>query len=145
MAVHELRPSSAVSTNNSSHPSLYKLEKENNRKHTYIFMHFAAQTLLLNFAFIPILLNLVTYLHGTMHEDIANSSTMVNNLVGASCAFSLLGAFISDSYITRFKTILIFGPIEFMVIIHLNSSFLMIYITSNVFILIRVVCSCTCI
>ncbi|KAG6488752.1 protein NRT1/ PTR FAMILY 4.5-like isoform X1 [Zingiber officinale] len=72
------------------------------------------QTLLLNFAFIPILLNLVTYLHGTMNEDIANSSTMVNNLVGASCAFSLLGAFISDSYITRFKTILIFGPIEFM-------------------------------
>ncbi|XP_074580436.1 protein NRT1/ PTR FAMILY 4.3-like isoform X2 [Curcuma longa] len=49
-----------------------------------------------------------------MHEDIANSSTMINNLVGASCAFSLVGAFISDSYITRFKTILIFGPLEFM-------------------------------
>lgn len=54
--------------------------------------------------------NLVTYLHDTMHMGVARSSTLANNFVGAACGFALLGAFLSDSYISRFKTILIFVP-----------------------------------
>ncbi|KAI0494233.1 hypothetical protein KFK09_024365 [Dendrobium nobile] len=67
-----------------------------------------------NIVYISNMLNLVTYLHDRMHADIASSSTMVTNFVGATCAFALLGGFLSDSYISRFKTMLIFGPIEFL-------------------------------
>ncbi|XP_010930188.1 protein NRT1/ PTR FAMILY 4.6 [Elaeis guineensis] len=67
-----------------------------------------------NIAFVPNMLNLVNYLHGTMHMGISSSSTTVTNFIGAACGFALLGAFLSDSYITRFKTILIFGPVDFL-------------------------------
>ncbi|KAL6903590.1 hypothetical protein ACP4OV_004403 [Aristida adscensionis] len=63
---------------------------------------------------VPILLNLVTYLHGTMHMGVSGSATTVTNLVGATSGFALIGAFLSDSYITRSKTILLFGPLEFL-------------------------------
>jgi len=68
-----------------------------------------------NMAYIPCSLNLVTYLHDTMHTGVAKSSTITTNFIGVSCAFALLGAFLSDSYIPRFKTMLIFGPLEFLV------------------------------
>ncbi|XP_043722990.1 protein NRT1/ PTR FAMILY 4.5-like [Telopea speciosissima] len=65
-------------------------------------------------AFIPNLMNLVTYLHNIMHMDIATSSTTVSNFNGASAGFALLGGFLTDSYITRFKGIVIFGPLEIL-------------------------------
>ncbi|PKU65353.1 protein NRT1/ PTR FAMILY 4.3 isoform X1 [Dendrobium catenatum] len=85
--------------------------KHGGAKATY-FIHFLV--LATNIVYIPNMLNLVTYLHDRMHADIASSSTMVTNFVGATCAFALLGGFLSDSYISRFKTMLIFGPIEFL-------------------------------
>ncbi|XP_039133776.1 protein NRT1/ PTR FAMILY 4.4-like [Dioscorea cayenensis subsp. rotundata] len=60
------------------------------------------------------MLNMVTYLHGTMHTSIASSSTIVTTFYGVTCAFTLLGGFLSDSYVSRFKTILIFAPFEFL-------------------------------
>uniref|UniRef100_A0A0D9W6L0 Major facilitator superfamily (MFS) profile domain-containing protein n=1 Tax=Leersia perrieri TaxID=77586 RepID=A0A0D9W6L0_9ORYZ len=63
---------------------------------------------------IPAMLNLVTYLNGTMHMGVSSSSTTVTNFIGATSGFALLGAFLSDSYITRSKTILLFGPLEFL-------------------------------
>ncbi|XP_068662961.1 protein NRT1/ PTR FAMILY 4.6-like [Aristolochia californica] len=63
---------------------------------------------------VPNLLNLVTYLHSVMHMAIDTTSTTMTNFFGATCAFALLGGFLSDSYITRFKTILIFGPFEIL-------------------------------
>ncbi|XP_020245725.1 protein NRT1/ PTR FAMILY 4.5-like [Asparagus officinalis] len=67
-----------------------------------------------NVAYIPSSFNLVTYLRDTMHTGVAKSSTMSTNFIGISCAFALFGAFLSDSYISRFKTMLIFGPFEFL-------------------------------
>lgn len=67
-----------------------------------------------NIGNIPMLLNIVSYLHGTMHMGIADSSTTATNLYGAICVFTLFGAFISDSYIKRFYTILIFAAIEIL-------------------------------
>jgi hypothetical protein len=61
-------------------------------------------------------MNLVTYLLGTMHMDVKDASTTSTNFFGAICFFSFLGAFISDSYVKRFYTILIFAPIEILVI-----------------------------
>ncbi|XP_042495698.1 protein NRT1/ PTR FAMILY 4.5-like [Macadamia integrifolia] len=69
---------------------------------------------MMNAAYIPNLMNLVTYLHNIMHMDIATSSTTVTNLSGALAGFSLLGGFLTDSYITRFKGIIIFGPLEIL-------------------------------
>nr|CAB3459688.1 unnamed protein product [Digitaria exilis] len=46
---------------------------------------------------------------------IADASTTATNLYGAICVFTFFGAFISDSYIKRFYTILIFAPIEILV------------------------------
>lgn len=67
-----------------------------------------------NIGNIPMLLNVVSYLHGKMHMDIADASTTATNFFGAVCVFTFLGAFVSDSYITRFYTILIFAPIEIL-------------------------------
>ncbi|EEC77534.1 hypothetical protein OsI_16428 [Oryza sativa Indica Group] len=63
---------------------------------------------------VPNMLNMVTYLYGTMHMGISSSSTTVTNVLGATSGFALLGAFLSDSYITRARTILLFGPLEFL-------------------------------
>ncbi|KAG9447098.1 hypothetical protein H6P81_013226 [Aristolochia fimbriata] len=76
------------------------------------FMYFMqAMTSVAN---VPNLLALVTYLHSVMHMAIDTTSTTMTNFFGATCAFALLGGFLSDSYITRFKTILIFGPLEIL-------------------------------
>ncbi|KAL6652481.1 hypothetical protein ACP70R_011406 [Stipagrostis hirtigluma subsp. patula] len=76
------------------------------------FLHFL--TIVTNMVNIPIYLNLVTYLHGTMHMGVSGSATTVTNFVGATCGFALIGAFLSDSYITRSRTILLFGPLELL-------------------------------
>lgn len=65
---------------------------------------------------VPNLLNLVTYVRGTLHMGVSDSATTITNFVGATSGFALIGAFLSDSYITRSKTILLFGPLEFLVI-----------------------------
>lgn len=67
-----------------------------------------------NIGNIPMLLNVVTYLHGKMHMGIADASTTATNFFGAICVFTFFGAFISDSYVKRFYTILIFAPIEIL-------------------------------
>ncbi|KAL6842267.1 hypothetical protein ACP4OV_027915 [Aristida adscensionis] len=54
----------------------------------------------------PNLHNLVTYLRGVMHMGVADASTTVTNFIGAMCAFALLGAFLSDSYINSARTLL---------------------------------------
>ena len=46
---------------------------------------------------------------------VSSSATTVTNFVGATCGFALIGAFLSDSYLTRSRTILLFGPLEFLV------------------------------
>jgi hypothetical protein len=49
---------------------------------------------------------------------VSDSATTVTNFVGATSGFALIGAFLSDSYITRSRTILLFGPLEFLVIVY---------------------------
>jgi hypothetical protein len=78
----------------------------------------AVLTVLSNVVIIPNLLNLVTYLHGTMHMGVSGSATTATNVFGATSGFALIGAFLSDSYITRSRTMLLFGPFIFLVIFH---------------------------
>jgi hypothetical protein len=80
---------------------------------------FTVLTFVTSMVNVPILLNLVIYLRGTMHMGVSGSATTVTNLVGATSGFALIGAFLSDSYITRSRTILLLGPLEFLVILFL--------------------------
>ncbi|WVZ89182.1 hypothetical protein U9M48_035615 [Paspalum notatum var. saurae] len=77
-----------------------------------VFIHFLI--VMANISNIPLILNLVSYLHGIMHMGVKDASTTSTNFFGAICFFSFLGAFVSDSYVKRFYTILIFAPIEIM-------------------------------
>ncbi|TVU15426.1 hypothetical protein EJB05_38947 [Eragrostis curvula] len=63
---------------------------------------------------VPNLLNLVIYFRGTLHMGVSGSATTITNFVGATSGFALIGAFLSDSYLTRSRTILLFGPLEFL-------------------------------
>ncbi|KAM3368306.1 hypothetical protein ACQJBY_016688 [Aegilops geniculata] len=71
-------------------------------------------TVVTNVVIIPNLLNLVTYLHGTMHMGVSASATTTTNFFGATSGFAMIAAFLSDSYITRFRTMLLFGPFMFL-------------------------------
>ncbi|XP_068647583.1 protein NRT1/ PTR FAMILY 4.5-like [Aristolochia californica] len=67
-----------------------------------------------NLAFVPTTTDMVGYLRETMHMDLAATSSTVTTFIGGTCLSALLGGCLSDSYINRFTTILIFGPIEFL-------------------------------
>ncbi|KAJ6841519.1 protein NRT1/ PTR FAMILY 4.5-like isoform X2 [Iris pallida] len=67
--------------------------------------------MVLSLVYVSNSLNLVIYLVGTMHMGVAKTTTISTNSSGSTAAFALLGAFISDSYVSRFKTILIFVPL----------------------------------
>ncbi|KAG2557364.1 protein NRT1/ PTR FAMILY 4.5-like isoform X1 [Panicum virgatum] len=88
----------------------------NTKKHggvrASIFIH--ALVLLSNAANIANILNLVSYLRNEMHMDVARASTMASNFFAALQMFSIPAAFLADSYIKRFYTVLIFGPIEIL-------------------------------
>ncbi|KAK1693873.1 hypothetical protein QYE76_010570 [Lolium multiflorum] len=76
------------------------------------FLH--VLTVVTNVVKIPNLLNLVTYLRVTMHMGVSGSATTATNFFGATSGFGLIGAFLSDSYIARSRTMLLFGPFMFL-------------------------------
>ncbi|CAN1215974.1 Protein NRT1/ PTR FAMILY 6.2 [Linum perenne] len=59
-----------------------------------------------------IAVNLVTYLIGTMHMPSAASANVVTDFMGTSFLLCLLGGFLADSFLGRFKTIAIFSVIQ---------------------------------
>ncbi|KAF6152742.1 hypothetical protein GIB67_021402 [Kingdonia uniflora] len=59
-----------------------------------------------------IAVNLVTYLVGTMHLPSASSANIVTDFLGTSFLLCLLGGFLADSFLGRYKTIAIFALIQ---------------------------------
>uniref|UniRef100_A0A7N0TZB6 Uncharacterized protein n=1 Tax=Kalanchoe fedtschenkoi TaxID=63787 RepID=A0A7N0TZB6_KALFE len=59
-----------------------------------------------------IVVNLVTYLTGTMHLPNAEAANAVTNFMGTCFLLSLLGGFVADTFLGRFKTILIFACLQ---------------------------------
>lgn len=57
-------------------------------------------------------MNLVTYLTGTMHLGNASSANGVTNFLGTSFMLCLLGGFIADTFIGRYRTIAIFAAVQ---------------------------------
>jgi len=66
--------------------------------------------------------NLITYVFGEMHFPLSEAANIVTNFIGTVFLLSLLGGFLSDSYLGSFWTMLIFGFIELSVI--LNKQFI---------------------
>ena len=65
--------------------------------------------------FLANLASLVLYFLRVMHFDLAGSSTTVTNFVGATLLLTILGGFISDTYMTRLNTVVMFGFFEIVV------------------------------
>ncbi|KAF3453686.1 hypothetical protein FNV43_RR04127 [Rhamnella rubrinervis] len=59
-----------------------------------------------------IAVNLVTYLVGTMHLPSATSANVVTDFMGTSFMLCLLGGFLADTFLGRYKTIAIFSAIQ---------------------------------
>lgn len=56
--------------------------------------------------------NLITYVFNEMHFPLSKSVNIVTNFVGTVFLLSLLGGYLSDSYLGSFRTMLIFGFVE---------------------------------
>ncbi|KAK4256390.1 hypothetical protein QN277_009263 [Acacia crassicarpa] len=56
--------------------------------------------------------NLITYVFNEMHFPLSRSANIVTNFIGTVFLLSLLGGFLSDSYLGSFFTMLIFGFVE---------------------------------
>lgn len=67
------------------------------------------------FAFYGLAGNLIQYLTNNLGEPVATAAKNVNTWIGVSAIFPLLGAFVADSYLGRFKTILASSFIYFLV------------------------------
>ncbi|XP_038975187.1 protein NRT1/ PTR FAMILY 4.5-like [Phoenix dactylifera] len=65
-----------------------------------------------NMGFIANMASLVLYFSGVMHFDLSDSATTLTNFMGATFLLTIIGGFISDTYMTRLNTILMFGLIE---------------------------------
>lgn len=61
-----------------------------------------------------IAVNLVTYLGGTMHLSSASSANIVTDFMGTSFLLCLLGGFLADSFLGRYKTIAVFTIIQIL-------------------------------
>lgn len=73
-----------------------------------------------------IAVNLVTYLEGTMHLASATSANIVTDFMGTAFLLCLLGGFLADSFLGRYKTIAIFATVQTLVSVLILASFLCI-------------------
>ncbi|XP_050226087.1 protein NRT1/ PTR FAMILY 4.6-like [Mercurialis annua] len=64
--------------------------------------------------FIANMVSLVIYFYSVMFFDVANSSNTLTNFMGCTFLLTIVGAFISDTYLNRFHTIIIFAVIEIL-------------------------------
>ncbi|KAF8410531.1 hypothetical protein HHK36_003062 [Tetracentron sinense] len=75
-------------------------------------------------AFFAIAVNMVSYLVLEMHQSLPKAATHVTDWIGAAFVLTLLGAFLADAYLGRFKTIVIFSCVYAvgMVLLTLSAS-----------------------
>ncbi|PWA54723.1 hypothetical protein CTI12_AA432500 [Artemisia annua] len=65
-----------------------------------------------NMAFISTAVSLVTYFYSYMNFSLTKSATTLTNYLGTAFLLSLFGGFISDTYLSRFKTGILFASFE---------------------------------
>ncbi|VVB05657.1 unnamed protein product [Arabis nemorensis] len=59
------------------------------------------------FAFYGLASNLITFLTNELGQSTATAAKQINTWIGVSCMFPILGAFLADSILGRFKTVLL--------------------------------------
>ncbi|KAI4332433.1 hypothetical protein L6164_017343 [Bauhinia variegata] len=67
-----------------------------------------------NLAYFALAVNLGTYFSSVMHFQIAEAANHVTNFMGTSYILSILMAVVADTWISRFKTVVISGCFEFL-------------------------------
>ena len=78
-------------------------------------MCFAGLMLLDNIGFVANMASLVLYFMNVMHFSISGSANTLTNYLGTAFLLTLVGGLISDSYMSRLNTCLLFGGIELLV------------------------------
>lgn len=73
------------------------------------------------FAFYGMSLNLITYLTGSMGQSMATAAENVNVWGGVCSMFPLLGAFLADSYLGRYRAIFFSSLLYILVSVVLHS------------------------
>ncbi|KAK9289000.1 hypothetical protein L1049_017471 [Liquidambar formosana] len=67
-----------------------------------------------NIGFVANMVSLVLYFLSVMHFDLSGSATTTTNYLGTAFMLTLVGGLISDTYINRLNTCLLFGAIELL-------------------------------
>ncbi|KAJ9567582.1 hypothetical protein OSB04_003548 [Centaurea solstitialis] len=91
-----------------------KIQPKNQKRQggTRAAMFVYAMVGLENMAFLSMSVSLVTYFYGYMNFSLTKSATTLTNFMGTAFLVSLLGGFISDTYLSRFKTSILFASFE---------------------------------
>lgn len=65
--------------------------------------------------FVANVVSMVMYFFLKMHFDLSGSANTLTNLMGSTYLLSVVGGFISDTYLNRFNTCITFGILEVLV------------------------------
>ncbi|KAK7278074.1 hypothetical protein RJT34_23098 [Clitoria ternatea] len=98
------------------HINLWKNQKGGFRASMFIFVLSALDSM----GFVANMVSLVLYFYGVMHFDLPSSANTLTNFMGSTFLLSLVGGFISDTYLTRLTTCLLFGSLEVLALVLLT-------------------------
>ncbi|CAJ1940649.1 unnamed protein product [Sphenostylis stenocarpa] len=73
-----------------------------------------AMMLLDNIGFVANMVSLVLYFMTVMHFDYSGSATTTTNLLGTAFLLTIVGGFVSDTYMNRLNTCILFGIIQLL-------------------------------
>ncbi|XAR52770.1 hypothetical protein NMG60_11021022 [Bertholletia excelsa] len=71
-----------------------------------------ALVMLDNIGFVANMVSLVLYFNLKMQFDLAGSANTLTNFMGATFLLSIVGGFISDTFLNRFDSVVVFGTLE---------------------------------
>ncbi|KAK7269494.1 hypothetical protein RIF29_22224 [Crotalaria pallida] len=94
----------------------WKKQKGGFRASMFIFVLSALD----NMGFVANMVSIVLYFYGVMHFDLASSANTLTNFMGSTFLLSLVGGFISDTYLSRLTTCLLFGSLEVLALVVLT-------------------------
>ncbi|KAG9152131.1 hypothetical protein Leryth_017682, partial [Lithospermum erythrorhizon] len=93
------------------------MSKDNNKGGFRATFFIYGLTALDNMGFVANVASLLLYFMGVMHYDLPGAANTLTNFMGATFLLTMIGGFISDTYINRFLTCIIFGLIEIMALV----------------------------
>ncbi|KAL2511769.1 Protein NRT1/PTR FAMILY 4.3 [Abeliophyllum distichum] len=70
-----------------------------------------------NMGFVANMVSMVMYFFLKMHFDLSGSANTLTNLMGSTYLLSVVGGFISDTYLNRFNTCITFGILEVLALV----------------------------